>query len=84
MEKYCGPFAVSAVRVPATVPVCVGVNLSGTWIVWPAESVAGSGGEGGPDGSAHPRVSRYPTSRSISSRVRVSVTHTSQQSASSG
>ena len=39
------PWLVSAVSVPPMGPVWVGLNVSGTWIVWPAESGAGSGGE---------------------------------------
>jgi hypothetical protein len=42
------PWLVSAVSVPPTRPVCVGVNVSGTWIVWPAVSCAGSAGVGVP------------------------------------
>src|SRR6202140_2814186 len=38
------PVLVVAVSVAPTTPVCVGVNVTGTEIVWPADSVAGSAG----------------------------------------
>src|ERR1039458_7725546 len=39
------PVLVVAVTMPPTMPVCVGANVTGTEIVCPATSVAGSAGE---------------------------------------
>ena len=65
------PVLVVAVSVPPIGPVCVGANVIGTSIVWPAASVAGSGFEGVPTRTARCSISGED---SVIASVAVSVT----------